>query len=233
MLDVQRRALLATVGAGISSVMLPGAAAATSITSGPPEGTTSVAWTDGDLFDAWTSRSGVTTSDLSPTNAICWQVLQAHRAITIASGTASAYGINTYLSGDNTWTWWGAVSTVANTLGSFGAPFTLTSSNSYIYAPGGFSTATATATLSVPAGHYFMLGVRGGPYYRSFRTIDGPRTAAADGIPVLSAIDRVYYGPHSSSSQAAVIPSQVGGTGTFFTEVSGHTAVLSIRPSLV
>lgn len=236
-LDVGRRDIAGLGTLGIASLMLPAASASASTVDGPtggsaPDGATEVAWTDGALFDAWTERSGVTSSDRAPTNTISWQLYLAHVDLEIPSGTTDAYGINTYFPGGNTWDWYVSVSSVADAIGSFAAP-TRVARDSASYVTGGFYLSNATADLSVPAGHHFLVGVRGGPYYRSFRTIAAPRTAMIGASAQFTALDRVYYGDHGSQTTGAEqLPSQIGGTGTFYTQLDGYAAVISIRPSV-
>ena len=230
---VPRRTVLGATGAGITSFMLPGAASAASSGDGtsPPDGTTSVAWTSGDLFDAWSSRSGVTSSDQPATTSISWQLFQAHVDIEIPSGTSAAYGVNTYDSGENSWGWWASVSTVPDTIGLFASPFQVVAVSNKVYTSGELCTAAATATLQVPAGRYFLIGVGNlGPLYRCFNTLAASRTAVIGSTPQFSALNRVYYGVNGNSG--APLPSQVGGTGTFFTQLDGYAAVISIRPSV-
>lgn len=229
---VPRRTVLGATGAGITSFMLPGAASAASSGDGtsPPDGTTGVAWTSGDLFDAWSSRSGVTSSDQPGTNTISWQLFQAHVAIEIPSGTSEAYGVNTYAIGNNSWTWWASVSTAPDTIGLFASPFQV-AADARGYTSGEFCTAAATATLQVPAGRYFLIGVGNeGPFYRCFNTLAASRTAVIGSTPQFSALNRVYYGVQYNAG--AELPDQVGGTGTFFTQLDGYAAVISIRPSV-
>ncbi len=220
------------VGLGISALALPAASAAASgALSGAPEGAALVTTTSGDWFDAWTERSGVTTSDRDPTNSICWQLFLAHRPLTIASGTVEAYGMATYANGSNAWTWSASVSTTPGTIGDFDTPVTVSTRGGGAYVAGGLSPSTASATLSVPAGHHFLIGVKDGPFYRAFRTLAASRTAIIGGVAQVTAVNRVYYAPHASSDQAVQLPSQVGGPGTFFTQLDGYAAVLSIRPT--
>ncbi|MGA1775131.1 MAG: hypothetical protein ACO4BW_05855 [Nitriliruptoraceae bacterium] len=157
-------------------------------------------------------------------------MFQAHVAIEIPSGTSAAYGVNTYDSGENSWGWWASVSTVPDTIGLFASPFQVAADNRS-YTSGELCTAAATATLQVPAGRYFLIGVGNeGPFFRCFNTLAASRTAVIGSTPQFSALNRVYYGVHYNVG--AQLPDQVGGTGTFFTQLDGYAAVISIRPSV-
>lgn len=232
---VDRRRALGAGALGVSSLVLPPASAAASLVPAgttAPAGTTSVEWSDGELFDAWSARTTTTSPELDPTLAMCWQPFQAHVDLRLAAGTADALGVATYRRGYNTWYWYLAVSTAVDTLGSFGAVVAVGSQVTSIsaqYEAGGFSTTAPTETVDIPAGHHFLVGLRNGPQYRSFQRLAAPRTATTGGVPQLSVLDRCYYAPPGTTSTLENIPSVLGGNGGYFSEEVRTVAVISIR----
>ncbi len=80
---------------------------------------TIVPYTELTYLDAFSSQSGVTTTDAFDSNSGCWQLYYSHSAVTINSGSNNI-GLNTYTNGTNTWTWYVTISNSNNTLGSWG-----------------------------------------------------------------------------------------------------------------
>lgn len=231
---VTRRRLLGAGGAaglGIVSSALPAASAAASVANPIPTAD-SVAWTSGDLFDAW-SASTSTSSDLGASNGLDWQVFFAHQSLSIASGIPEAYGIGTRTSGINSWVWYAAVSSSAATLGAFGTPLEVgrnATSGNTSYTSGGLNLGPSTGTLTVPAGRYFLIGLYGGPFYRAARTAADPRTGETSGSPAVTAVNVVYR--RTANPQSIEVPSQLGGGGSGFTEYDGYSLVASVRFSV-
>lgn len=202
---------------------VPAAASGGSIDTG-----TAVAWTSATYFDSFTSQNGITTSNLSPTNNMCWQIYYAHRAMTIAAA-ANSIGLNTYLNGTNSWTWYASVSTVNDNSGSFPSESSIASTvGSVGYTAGGFSQQTVSSLVTIPANRYFLIGINGGPYYKTFRTLAANRTAQISGVSYVTAFNRVFYGPHGSGPTSG-IPSQLGGARTGYTEYNGYVPVWSVK----
>jgi hypothetical protein len=220
-------------GLGVTALALPPALAAASpgsdVELDPLEGATQVEVGTQSLFDAWTQQYGVTVTQQDPTNAICWQVFFAHRDLVIEASTEAAYGIATYEPGNNNFTWHVAVSTVPGIEGQFGEPFVVAEQSAVAYVAGGLITTTSTARLAVPSGHYFLLGSVRGPFYRAFRSLAEPRTAMRGGVAQVTAVNRVYYGAHASQFDPAQLPQQLGGPGTFFSELEWFVTVMSLR----
>lgn len=189
---------------------------------------TAVAWTSATYFDSFTSQSGITTSNLSPTNSMCWQIYYAHKAMTIAAA-ANSIGLNTYLNGSNSWTWYTSVSTVNDNSGSFPSESSFATTGGVVgYTAGGFSQQTVSSLVTIPANRYFLIGHVAGPYYRTFRTLAANRTAQISGVSHVTAFNRVFYGPHGSGPTSG-IPSQLGGARTGYTEYNGYVPVWSIK----
>ena len=187
---------------------------------------TAVSWTNGSYFDAYSSRSGVTTSDLSPTNDLVWQLYYANAPLTISADGTSRVGFNTYQGGSNSWNYRVAISTVDDTLGSFGVD-TAFASGGTSYTAGGFNQNSVTTTVNIPARRYFIIGIHTGAYYRTFKTSATNRSAQIGGLTYLTAINTIYYAPHANSVFSGV-PTALGGSSTAFTTYNGYLAMYSI-----
>jgi hypothetical protein len=226
----RREVLQGTAALGLSALVLPAASVAASVGPLHSQGATQITWSDGSLFDVWSERT-TTESDLDPTRKLCWQPFQAHVDLHVPRAVADALGVATYFSGSNSWFWNIVVSGEADVLGAFGPATPLVTQTSVNYEAGGFtSTTTGNAAVSIPAGHYFMLGLRNGPLYRAFRELDAPRTAIAGGVAQFTALNRVYYGPDAAFfPTSSEIPRAVGGESDLFVEEDGVVAVISLR----
>jgi hypothetical protein len=196
-----------------------------SVIAGPDLGTT-VPWTSGTYFNSWTSQSGVTTSDLAyNTNNLVWQLLYAWQAITIPV-LNPAWGIATTANGSNASNLRYSLSSVDATIGSFGADAQIGTNNLGSYTAGGFFEGRVTSSRSIPANRYFLLGITGGPFYRSFRTLAANRTATVSGNPVFTVINRFWWGGWPTGPTTGV-PTQLGGSTSGYTEQSGYMPVTS------
>jgi hypothetical protein len=196
-----------------------------SVIAGPDQGTT-VPWTSGTYFNSWTSQSGVTTSDLAyNTNNLVWQLLYAWQAITIPV-LNPAWGIATTANGSNTSNLRYSLSSVDATIGSFGADAQIGTNNLGSYTAGGFFEGRVTSSRSIPANRYFLLGITGGPFYRSFRTLAANRTATISGNPVFTVINRFWW-PGWPTGPTTGVPTQLGGSTSGYTEQSGYMPVTS------
>jgi hypothetical protein len=188
---------------------------------------TEVEFTLNTLFDAYSSRSGVTTTDGIYTNNGGWQLYYAHQQVTLKSGTDSI-GINTYQNGSNSWTWYYAVSSLENVIGSWGSVLTLAPSKSFSYVAGGFNASDISSDVIIPANRYFLIMNNTGPFYRTIKYISEPRTAMVSGQPYVTAINHVCLGNWPSGG-TTTIPTQFGGSGTGYTNYQGYTHVHSIK----
>jgi hypothetical protein len=196
-----------------------------SVVAGPDLGTT-VPWVSGTYFNSWTSQSGVTTSDLAyNTNNLVWQLLYAWQAITIPV-LNPAWGIATTANGSNTSNLRYSLSSVDATIGSFGADAQIGTNIVGSYTAGGFFVGQTTASRSIPANRYFLLGITGGPFYRSFRTLAANRTATISGNPVFTVINRFWW-PGWPTGPTTGVPTQLGGSTSGYTEQSGYMPVTS------
>lgn len=208
----------------------PGIAIGSGVTiSSPPnvpdQGTT-VAWTSGTYFNSWTSQSGVTTSDLAyNTNNLVWQLLYAWQAITIPLQNPT-WGIATTAGGTNSSLLRYSLSSVDYTIGSFGADAQIGSNVAASYTAGGFFVGQTSASRSIPANRYFLLGITAGPFYRSFNTLAANRTATIGGNPVFTVVNKFWW-PGWPSGATTGIPTQLGGNQSGYTEQSGYMPVTS------
>jgi hypothetical protein len=194
----------------------------------PPAGPTgnTFEYTTGTYFDVFTSRNGITSNNGFNTNNGCWQLFYAHQEVTISTG-ANRIGLNTHWSGNNTWTWYVSVSTVNNTIGSFGTVSAITNANSFSYTAGGFNQSAITVSTTIPAGRYFLLMNSDGPFYRTVRSLTGNRTGTVSGSPYVTALNKVYLGNWPTGG-TTLVPTQLGGSGTNYTEYSAHVHVCSV-----
>lgn len=184
----------AGIGLGMSTSVLPAAAAAaTGGATGAPEGSTLVTWSSGEQFDAWSSPT-TTESDQPTTDGNVWQLFQAHQAIENTSGTADGLGIATTANaphGFDDFFWYAAVSGADDTIGSINNIRSLANVFGPDYTAGGLLTSDPTATVTIPAGRYFVIGQNEGPTYRAVRTLAASRTAVSGGVAQFTAVNRV------------------------------------------
>jgi len=188
---------------------------------------TLVSYTIGTYLDAYTQTSGVTTTDAFSSNNGCWQLYYAHSAVTITTGT-NKIALNSYLNGSNSWTWYCAVSTAADTIGSWGTVSAITGLQSFTYSTGGFNQSNTTANVSVPAGRYFLIMNNGGPFYRTIKSLASNRTAQINGLNYITICNKVCIGNWPTGG-TTVVPTQFGGSGTGYSYYSAHTHVHSVK----
>lgn len=186
---------------------------------------TLVPYTVGTYFDAFSQMSGVTTTDAFNSNNSCWQLYYAHSAVTITTGN-NKIGLNSYAGGSNSWTWYCAVSTAADTIGSWGTVSAITNLQSFSYVAGGFYQSNITLNVSIPAGRYFLIMNVAGPFYRTIKALANNRTAQINGVNYLTVCNKVCLGPHPGPS--LVVPTQFGGSGTGYSFYSAHSHVHSV-----
>lgn len=176
-------------------------------------------------FNAFTSQSGVITTDAFNSNNGCWQLYYSHSAVTISNG--SNIGLNSYNSGSNTWDWSIAISNSNNTIGNWGSVSAITSSISFSYNAGGFNVSPLTRSVTIPANRYFLILNNGGPFYRTVKTLASNRTAQIGGSNYVTVCNKVALGNWPGGG-TTVIPSQFGGAGTGYTFYTGASHVHSV-----
>jgi len=186
---------------------------------------TIVPYTELTYFNAFTSQSGVTTTDAFDTNNGCWQLYYSHSAVTINNG--SNIGLNTYRAGSNTWSWSVAISNSNNTIGNWGTVSAVTNSQTFNYSIGGFNQSNITQTVTIPANRYFLILNNGGPFYRTVKTLASNRTAQIGGSNYVTVCNKVALGNWPTGG-TTVIPSQFGGSGTDYTFYTGASHVHSV-----
>ena len=186
---------------------------------------TIVPYTELTYFNAFTSQSGVTTTDAFDTNNGCWQLYYSHSAVTINNG--SNIGLNTYRAGSNTWSWSVAISNSNNTIGNWGSVSAITSNTSFSYNLGGFNVSPITQSVTIPANRYFLILNNGGPFYRTVKTLASNRTAQIGGSNYVTVCNKVALGNWPTGG-TTVIPSQFGGSGTNYTFYTGASHVHSV-----
>lgn len=187
---------------------------------------TVVAWTDNTYFDSYTSQSGVTTTDGTNTNNLCWQLYYAHQAVTIPADAVNRVGIGTTNNGSNTISWRVSISTVNDTLGSFAAD-TQFATQSFSYSTGGFNQQSADTAVSIPANRYFLIGVVNGPFYRATKLLANSRTAYIGSTPYVTVFNTFYQSAWPSGPTTG-IPIDLGGAATF-TKHTDRVSVTSVK----
>jgi hypothetical protein len=186
---------------------------------------TIVPYTELTYLDAFTSQSGVTTTDAFSTNNGCWQLYYSHSAVTINNG--SNIGLNSYAAGSNTWSWSVAISNSNNTIGNWGSVSAITSNTSFSYTSGGFNVSTLTQSVTIPANRYFLIMNNGGPFYRTVKTLASNRTAQIGGSNYVTVCNKVALGNWPTGG-TTVVPSQFGGAGTGYSFYTGASHVHSV-----
>jgi len=176
-------------------------------------------------FNAFTSQSGVTTTDAFNSNNGCWQLYYSHSAITISNGRN--VGLNSYANGSNTWAWFVAISNSNNTIGNWGSVSAITTSTSFGYSAGGFNISPLTQSVTIPANRYFLIMNNGGPFYRTIKTLASNRTAQIGGLNYVTVCNKVALGNWPTGG-TTIIPSQFGGAGTGYTLYTGASHVHSV-----
>jgi hypothetical protein len=187
---------------------------------------TIVPYTELTYLNAFSSQSGVTTTDAFDSNSGCWQLYYSHSAVTINSGN-NRIGLNTYRDGSNSWTWYVTISNSNNTIGSWGTVSAVTSNQSFGYNAGGFNQSNITQTVTIPANRYFLVSNSGGPFYRTIKTLASNRTAQIGGSNYVTVCNKVALGLNLGGGTTTV-PTQFGGAGTGYTFYSGASHVHSV-----
>ena len=187
---------------------------------------TIVPYTELTYLDAFSSQSGVTTTDAFDSNSGCWQLYYSHSAVTINSGN-NRIGLNTYRDGSNSWTWYVTISNSNNTIGSWGTVSAVTSNQSFGYNAGGFNQSNITQTVTIPANRYFLISNNGGPFYRTVKTLASNRTAQVGGSNYVTVCNKVALG-NNIGGGTTTVPTQFGGAGTGYVFYSGAAHVHSV-----
>lgn len=185
---------------------------------------TQVDWTANTIFDTWTSSSSTTTDGTNNVNCV-WQMFYAHKALRITSGTSGAR-IGTHTSGTNSWTWQYAISTDYNSQTNFTSPSTI-STGGASYSSGATYASNYSATVSVPAKKYFLIGRVFGPFYYASRTLASNRTAVIGGVPYFTVINKLWRGGDAATPMT--IPTQLGGSSGTWTVATSISQVAGFR----
>jgi hypothetical protein len=193
----------------------------------PIETGSNINFTLGNLFDAYSSRDGVTNTEAFNTNNGCWQLYYAHQNISIPSGNNNI-GLNPHTSGTNAWTWYYAISNSTNTIGDWSSVSALTTSRSGSYTGGVITYSNIISTINIPANTYFLIGNTSGPFYRTIKELSESRTAIVSGSPYVTAINQVCLGNWPSGG-TTTIPSQFNGAGSGYTFYDGYAHVHSVK----
>lgn len=184
-----------------------------------------VDWTDASFFDSWSSSSS-TTSD-GGANAIypVWQMYYAHQQVRIPVGANLRTGTST--AGTNSWKYGISVSSVANTSGSFAAPTTISTNQSFSYTSGGTYVTTTNLLAVIPANRFFLIAHTTGPFYYARRTLAANRTAVIGSTPYVTAINKIWV--NGASSDTFIVPTQLGGAGSSSTQYDGIAPVRAVK----
>jgi hypothetical protein len=186
---------------------------------------TIVPYTTLTYLDAFTSQSGVTTTDAFNSNNGCWQLYYSHSAVTISNG--SNIGLNSYAGGSNSWDWSIVISNSDNTIGNWGSVSAITSVTSFGYSAGGFNVSPLTRSVTIPANRYFLILNNGGPFFRTIKTLASNRTAQIGGLNYVTVCNKVALGNWPSGG-TTTIPTQFGGSGSGYTFYDGQVHVHSV-----
>jgi hypothetical protein len=188
---------------------------------------TLISYTTGTFFNAFTSQSGVTTTDAFNSNNGCWQLYYSHTEVTINQGN-NGIGLNSYTNGSNSWTWYVAISNSNSTIGDWGSVSALTSIQGFSYTSGGFNTSNLNQiTVTIPANRYFLIMNNGGPFYRTLKTLVSNRTAQVGGSNYVTVCNKVALGDWPDGG-TTTIPTQFGGSGSGYTFYDGQVHVHSV-----
>lgn len=186
-----------------------------------------IAWTDDTYFDSYSSRSGLSNSDFAWTSSLVWQLYYSWAPLSIPADGVMRLGFAAASSASDTVSFKISISTVDDTLGSFG-PETTIGSRNITYSQGGFSEQQATTAVNIPAKRWFLIGIYNGPYYRSIKPLSLPRTAQINGVNYITVNPGVFYAPNTPVVTSG-IPTLVGGSSSAFTVDFSYVQVMSIK----
>lgn len=182
---------------------------------------TQVAWTNNTIW--YTAGAANPNGNFTSAVRPIIQVMYAHKALRINSGATTSLGISTSQTGGQ-WRWQFSVSTLENTIGSFGAPFfgsALIGQNSVV--GGQTYTGVTNVLFEIPANRYFLIIRSPGPLYTSSTASPGNgglnRTATINGEPAFTTLSYSIVGTSTSTTNAVTnLPTQLGGSDTgYFT----------------
>ena len=217
-------------GGGFTRIIVPGPGP----DPGPnvPQLGTEVAWSDNTYFDFWTSQSGVTTTDVTGSNGLTYQLCYAHKTISIPSDGVNRIGVNTFttqtaapkpirfVSGSNN-----------SQISNFGGEKSLVGLNSIDSAPGKFIEQPCSSATTIQAGSYFIIGI-GAIFFRTMKTVTTNRTAMLGGEPVVTVIPTNWWSSQANV-QTSGFPTELGGTRTPTQKFTDKVLVMSIKFDVV
>lgn len=197
-----------------------------------------VSWSSNTYFDTWTSQTSA-TSDLGFTggpntvntgygsNNLAWCLFYAHKSVRLSADSVNRWGYVPFTTNSNSVSLRYAVSTVNNTVGSFASDTEISAGVLNNYTAAALFQRTIGTTTTIPANRYFLLGLSGGPFRKTFRSLGSNRTAVVNNEAVVSVLNKFYWGGWTTGPTTG-IPTQLGGAATF-TEVSGYVPLFSFR----
>lgn len=197
---------------------------------------TEEAWVDNTIwYTAGTANpTGGFTSAVRP----IIQVMYAHKAIKIANGANTSLGIRTTQTG-GTWRWQFSVSSVENTVGSFGTPSYGSASIGQSSVTGGVAYYGVTNTeFNIPANRYFLIIRSPGPLYTASTNSPGNggnnRTATINGEPIFTTLSYAIVGSSTGVTTAVTnLPTQLGGSDSGYSTVSNYNPAFGITFTVV
>lgn len=197
-----------------------------------------IAWSSNTYFDLGPVQASA-TSDLPTTglpgsqnqgwrsNNLLWCVLYAHQSLNLTADATNRWGYVSLITGSNNIGLRYAVSTQDNTLGNFGTDTQIGNIISNSYTGGTLFERVINSSRTIPANRYFLLGIVGGPFSKVFKSLAGNRTAMSGGQPVVTVLNRFYWGGWTTGPTSG-IPTQLGGNTTF-TEKLDYVPLLSFK----
>jgi hypothetical protein len=186
-----------------------------------------VVWTSNTYFDTWIQQTATPSDIANNTNNLIWTVWYAHQAVNLTVA-GQKWGYVPHTNGTNSVSLRGAISTVANTLGSFATDTIVGASTSDSYTGGVLKERSVTTLFQVPQYRYFLLGYTGGPFYREIKAMSQNRTALdGSGNPFVTVLNE-YYWPGWPTGPITGVPTLLGGPSSF-TRVVGYVPLLSFK----
>lgn len=161
------------------------------------------------------------------------QVMYAHKALRVDVGATTSLGIYQTQTG-GTWRWQFSVSTVDNTVGSFGAPFFASELIGQSSVTGGQTyTGVTNVLVEIPAKRYFLVIRSPGPLYTASTASPGNgginRTAVINGEPVFTTLSYCIVGSSTSVTNAVTnLPTQLGGTDSGYFQRNDYNPAFGI-----
>lgn len=178
-----------------------------------------VEWSSNTYFyTAGASTLGISGGDYQyDTNNMVWQLFYAHRQIRIPVGS-NRWGPIPRQGGNNSLKLRGIVSPDTNNKNSWGSNVETTLGDtvtSVTYSANTLYQTSTTAAITIPANRYFLLGIVGGPFYKTYRKTANNITAVNAGNAIVTVLNEVYVGPWPTGPLVGT-PSQLNGNvGTY------------------